>query len=76
MLSTTIISSGAFAYNTQQDEKIKNFIEDHISEADKLTLSDVKKALPFMSDMEAKKFLLNMQNFFIEHKKNASRILE
>ena len=70
------MSSGAFAYNTQQDEKIKNFIEDHISEADKLTLSDVKKALPFMSDAEARKFLANMKNFLEEHKKNGPRILE
>ena len=60
LLSTTIISSGAFAYTKQEDRKIQNFIEDNVARADKLTISDVKKALPFMSDEDAKKFLLNM----------------
>ena len=68
MLSTTIMSSGAFAYTKQQDKKMQNFIEDNVAHADKLTVSDVKKALPFMSDAEARKFLANMQIFLIEHK--------
>ncbi|MBD5405951.1 hypothetical protein HDR59_05390 [bacterium] len=42
--------------------KIQNFIEDNISRANKLTISDVKKALPFMSDDDAQQMLNGMKN--------------
>lgn len=71
---STIMSSGAFAYTKQEDDMMRNFIEDNISRADRLTVSDIKKALPFMSDAEAKDWLLNMQKFLIEHKKNGPRL--
>ena len=60
LLSITIMSSSVFAYTEHQKKEMQNFLEINVSRADQLKLSDVKKALPFMSDEDAKKFLLNM----------------
>lgn len=58
-----IVSSGVFAFTKQEEDKMKNFIEGNLAEADRLTVSDVQKALPFMSELEATEFLLNMKKF-------------
>ncbi len=62
-----MVSSGAFAYTKQEDKKLQNFIEDNITDAYNLSFSDVKKALPFMTDAEAKELLLNMQKMLGRH---------